>query len=272
MPVPLGYSINFRDLSAMGFTARAVQGWLDGPTTALDVQPVTGRAGVLVNPALTGQARELTITLTALCQTLAERTKYLATLTQLTQGVFWLGTPDRPTQSVRCRVRSRVVNAGADLAAFVVPTLIVTLKLLAADGVSVDRYARIESLTSTGTVCPIGTGTTAPLVILHGAWTTGTSRTLTYLTATGASYGTLVLTAPASASLASGDTLEVDMGAQTITRVTAAGARSNGLREGWLASGDFFVLDPSDDLTNAPPLVAVSSGSAEAVYLNTWML
>lgn len=263
-------SFNFRTIEAMGVRARpSLSGWFDGPSTSREVKGVSGRAGVILSPLETSDARLMTVTLYCPLTSLADRLAAKETIDLATAGIFWFGTSDRANVYTRC-VRQgaiRVTGVSERAVLFAAP-MILTLTLLALDGVSVESHCRIESVSSTGTACTIGTGTSAPLFTMKGAWSSGASRTLTYKNAAGIVLGSLTLTAPTGASLASGDQLEVDCGEETITKVTSSGVRSDAAD--WLDTGDFFVLDPSDRLTNASPLVAVSAGTCDVVYLNTW--
>jgi hypothetical protein len=194
-------------------------------------------------------------------------------LDRLTQGIFAFETDDRPDIFTRVTVAKEVVLpiAGAEETFMATGEIGVSLTLRAVDGVSLSKQAMyVHVLNATPTRLPVGTGTVAPISIHQGAWGAGATRVLTYFSPTGIPYRVLTLTAPTGQSLAANDHLEVDHNNRTITKVTAAGVRSNA--GNWKASGDFLRGDPVDQIaTTLNPYVTIDGG-AQLIYVQTHLV
>jgi hypothetical protein len=267
-------TINGRGLSALGATAAALSGWLDGPSSQRQATALPGVLGAIPATLATTPPRELTLTLRVAATSLTERAERLATLQDALAGLLIVRFSDTPDRFLRC-VAGPLTVASIDPAhsmTTAAASLSVSVTLICYDAASYDGEPRILALSTAPVAVPLGTLPSVGVIRWQGAWAVSTARTLTYRGASGIAYGALTITTPSGDSLASGDHLEIDLARRYLTKVTAAGVRTNVYA--WLTSGDWFAFDPADGDRAAArwPTLTLSAGSGTLLYRRAWAL
>jgi hypothetical protein len=264
--------INGRDLATDGFTLIQLTGWSSPPAWQRSTAALPNIHGVV--PALwtSVEPRQITVGVRYYCTTLAARQGALLTLQDRLTGLLTLrfdDWTDRVVRGVASAIRVTSMDPGG---AFAIPGIEMAFTITAYDGASYDAEPRVLALTTTPTAVALGTLPSAGLIRLDGAWTSSTARTVTFRAASGVSQGTLTLTAPSTASLAAGDGLEIDLGRQYVTKVTAAGVRTNAYA--WKTAGAWFALDPAyaDRAATQYATLEVSTGTGSLLYRPAYAL
>lgn len=268
------FAINGRPLSALGMTARGLEGWLDGHTITREVTALPGVLGVVPNQFSVSSSRQIRVTCNLPVASLADRAAALATVQDAISSLVTLRFSDTPGRVVRALAGPLVVASIAPGASMTqnAASLVVVLTFTAYDTASYDDEPRVVSLTATPGAIPLGTLPSPGVLQWSGAWSTGIARTLTYRSMNGIPYGSLTLTAPAGNSLSASEFLELDLARQYITKVGATGTRTNAYR--WKTAGRWFVPDPADALRSAAawPTLDVSAGAGLFLYRRAWAL
>lgn len=147
-------------------------------------------------------------------------------------------------------------------------TAAVVLSFVALDPRAVDVTATTRALSATAADCPVGSAPSAPLATLAGPFT---QRALVLTDGAGVERGRATLTVP-GAGLLTGETLEVDHAAQTVTHISTVGTGSvRTPRSAWLTGGDFFALDPAYVVGSVNPKVKLdAAGSGSLTYRRSW--
>jgi hypothetical protein len=275
----MALTINGRSLASLGVTARALEGWLDGPVVQRESTVIPNLLGVSPSPVMTGAARQIRLTVNVPVAGLTSRAAAIATLQDALTGLLTLRFDDTPGRIVRAVAGPLTVASISDRASMnaLGANMIASVVFLATDNASYDAEPLPVVLGSTPAEIELGTLPSPGIIQWSGSWSTSASRTLTYRGVNGIAYGSMVFTAPATpeyspSSLSSSEFLEIDLGRQYITHVTNTGARTRAYD--WLASGSWFVPEPADARRSAGrwPTLDVSAGVGLFLYRKAWAL
>lgn len=140
----------------------------------------------------------------------------------------------------------------------------VVLNFVCPDPYAYDLAPTVVALSAVAAAVPVGTARHGALIALPGPWTT---RTLTYADGAGVVRGTLTVTAPAGAVLA-GETVEIDLAAQTITHVSAAAVRTP--HAAWRTAGRWFRLLPAHLVAGVAPTLTLDAGAGTATVTRAY--
>jgi hypothetical protein len=231
--------INDRPLSAFVTAITGLDGYLAPDAPARELVALANSAAI-VGSTVTVSPRTITVTVDIATATLLDRQTMLDALARQLRGRLLFRTADRPTREIG------VVCQGTGLTfydgALSVVACSVTLTLVAADPVWVDREPRLYALSTSRAALPVGTATSAPVVVLNGASPSVVNPAIIVRDASGAETHRLALTGV----LATNDWIEIDSAAQTLTRYVAGVVQAGGASGmTWLTSGTFPILDPS---------------------------
>lgn len=275
----MSLTINGRTLASLGVSARALEGWLDAPTTQRQTTVIPGLLGVAPSPITTSAAREIKLTLNVPVNALTGRAAALNTLQDALSGLLTLRFDDTPGRIVRAVAGPLTVASIAPRIAMNESgrNLIVSVPFLCYDAASYDAEPVPLVLGSTPVPIKLGTLPSPGILQWSGSWSTSASRTLTYRGVNGIAYGEMVFTAPASpeyspSSLSSSEFLEIDFARQYITHVTNAGVRTRAYD--WLTSGEWFAPDPTHGYRAGDqwPTLDVSAGVGLYLYRRAYAL
>lgn len=241
----------------------------NAPGRDYPVVQIPGRMGGVFSADPTTPTRELTITasidpaartLTAL-QAAIDQVKALAY-----SGLVKVVVDDdvNPSRQIDGVCRSCDVSAVAHPLVTQIARL--TFTIACPDPTWYDVAGQLIAFTSTPSPIPLGTAPSGGIVrIAAPSWSANVvNPVLTYLNAAGVTLQTLTFSGTLTAGT---EYLEVDLDRATITEYSSGvGANASS----WLASGDFFALDPMDgDVLNAsyPQLkVTATSGTPSATW------
>lgn len=261
-------------LAALGAAATELSGWLDGPEVERAVTPVPGLLGVLPSPLTVSRPRVAQLVVWLDATALTDRSVALARWQRAAAGLRRLRFDDTPGRVLRATFGAPQVESIAPRHAFVESArrLRLSVAITATDGASYDATPRVLVLGTTPTPIPLGTLPSTGVVVWRGTWSVGAARTLRYAGASGITYGELTLTPPTgSGGLGANDVLELDLARRYVTKVTAAGVRTNAYD--WLTAGRWFALDDRDGLPDvAWPTLLVTDGTATLLYRRAYQL
>lgn len=263
------FSFDGLAIEALGVTARSASDWLTGPTVERGGTPLLGRHGIVPSTARRGAVRRMVLGLTVPVPSLAARATTLrAVRDAIIGGARRVRSADAPGRFIVCDVRGWEVEPIAQRS-FTEQTraAVVNVALYDHFGVSFADEPRVLVLSTTPTALRLGTAVSTGIVYLSGTWAEGASRTLTYRSNAGITYGEMTLTAPTgSGGLGTNDVLEIDLHRQYITKVASSGARTDAAA--WRASGAWFGFDPADGdaLADRWPTLALSTGAGVVIY------
>lgn len=268
----MSVTINGLTLASLGLAARELSGWLDGPDRQRATVGIPNTLGVLSANVSTTPPRQIRLLANMNLTTLSSRATQLATLQDALSGLLTLRFDDTP---------GRVVHAiaGPITAASMAPSigmttgassLVVAIPFLALDVASYDDNPRVIAVQTTPTEIALGTLPSPGVLQLSGAWTSATTRVITYRGVNGIAYGTMTLTA--AVTLGADEYVELDLGRQYITKVGNTGTRADAYA--WLTAGDWFVPEPADAYRGAPKwsTLEVSAGVCLFLYRKAWAL
>jgi hypothetical protein len=206
------------------------------------------QAGGTFGSVVTVDPRRITVGLDVRPTSLADRQAIMDSLKRrLHRGVLELVTDDLPGRvlPVVCDGVAVEFYTGA----YANPAVYVQVTFTAPDPSRVDVEPLVYGLTTARTACPIGTDSVAPRLWLYGASTPVVNPVVIVRDHTGTEVMRLTLTG----SLGANDALAIDGATQQIDRF-AIGVLQTGTNSGlgWLTSGRFPLLDPTDANPDAP--------------------
>lgn len=271
----MSITIDGSTAAAKGFSVRKLDRWLDGPALQRGMTAVPQVLGVVPSASATIATRSRLVTFNVPCATLADRLTKMATLRDwLSDKLLHTRFDDTPGLKTRCVAGEFEVESIVPRIAMSVlgAPLIVTVPLISYDASMYDAEPQTIVLSTTPAQIALGTLPSTGVVQWSGSWSAGVARTLTYRSHNGISYGTLVFTPPAGASLTSAEYLEIDLSRQYVTKVSSTGVRSNAFD--WLSGGAWFAPDPADSVRSLTrwPTLDISAGVAIYLYRKVWAL
>lgn len=264
-------TFNGRSPASLSLAVVSVSDWLDGPTVQRSATDLPDVLGVAPAAVVTGATREIQIGVRIKAPTLAGREALLAAYYDATTGQIPLVWDDHPTRAVRVVATNRTVRGVAERVAHIVPALIVTTTFVAYDPVAYDIEPRVIGLSATPAPIEVGTLPAPGVVFLTGALSALATRTLTYRSFNGISYGSLSITPPSGESLGANDVLEVNLLRRTLIKLSG-GVRTSVYH--WKSGGRWFAPQNADcDRPRSQwPTLAVDSGAGSYVYRPAWAL
>ncbi len=240
---------------------------LDGLSVTRAVQPWPGRAGGLPSPYGTVGSRIHRFVTSAPDPTEAARVARLDTIADLLTGSVEVRYVDRPS---RCsRGVARVFTADVPISPRFVniePRIVVEVESHNAAKWEAEPQSVI--LSTTPTAIPCGTLPHGGLIHLTGvaAGAISTTTRVLYRGISGLTLGELVLLP----SLLSGEYLIVDLDAESLTKVSTTGVRTDAYS--WKTGGAFFRVAPRDcarDL-GAWATIEITAGAALYHFRRVW--
>jgi phage-related protein len=251
-----GLLLNGVDSETLGLTLGEAPGWLDMPTRDVPTAQVAGRQGVKALGEAKEGARRITLIGTARAATSAAlRPKIDAIKLALLANPLTLVFGDNSARTVTAVLASfttRSVPAGA----FAQEGLGIEAVLSALDPYACD--IAVQTIALGVNRLPLGTGVIRPVVTISGVTV---NPLVTLFNTAGVPIASLGITVTNIA----GDTLVIDMDKKTI--------KKNGVSIlGSISSGDFFTIDPADQVNfgGVGPYITSSSGAGNSVYNRTW--
>lgn len=257
-------SVNGTDLETAGYSLTSLEGWGFAMDRQFASAPLPNRAGHLVAGFATMQPRIIRMGVLVSGTSKSDLEDQTNKLLALFTGTIALSFGDSDTRSIDAvltGVSSEMV--GDRVNTWHIDDRVVTLTLTCYDAAKYDTTATVANISSTPTSITVGTWAHGGQIRING---TATNPVITYKDRNGATAGTMTLTA----SIASGDWVEVDTETMTITKsVSGVESTDNTL---WTA-GDFFTIDPADaDLSAASyGTLEISSGTGTFTYQRRWI-
>lgn len=233
--------LNGRPLTDLVYQILVLDGHLS-PAVPRAASVTLAQAGGTFGSTVTVDPRRITVGLDVRPASLTDRQTVMDSLKRrLTRGLLELTTDDLPGRVLR--VTCDAVTVEFYTGAYANPVIYVQLVFTAPDPARVDVEPLVYGLSTARTACPLGTDTIAPRVWLYGASPSVVNPVVIVRDAGGTEAMRLTLTG----TLATNDALVIDASAQTIERYVA-GVLQTGTAAGlgWLTSGRFPVLDPTD--------------------------
>jgi hypothetical protein len=233
--------VNYRPLTDLVYQILVLDGHL-APFLPKSSTVTLAQAGAVHGSVVTVDPRRITVGLDVRPSSMANRQAVMDSLKRrLSRGLLEIETDDLPGRVVRATCDSVTVEFYTG--AYANPVIYVQLTFVAPDPARTDREPLVYGLSTARTACPVGTDTVAPRVWLYGASPSVVNPVVIVRDHTGTETMRLTLTG----TLATNDALVIDGGAQTIERYVA-GVLQTGTAAGlgWLTSGRFPLLDPSD--------------------------
>ena len=260
--------LNDRSLSALVTAITGLDGYLSPDAPARELVALANSAAI-VGSTVTVSPRTITVTVDIATAALLDRQTMLDALARELRGRLLFRTADRPTReiSVVCQGTGLTFYDGA----LSVVACSVALTLVAADPVWTDREPRLYALSTARAALPVGTATSAPVVVLNGGSPSVVNPTIIMRDASGAETHRLTLTG----TLATNNWIEIDSAAQTLDRYVG-GVLQSGSASGmaWLTGGAFPILDPSDAIngTGITMELTATSGTPTGLtlYKRAW--
>lgn len=233
--------INRRPITDLVYQILVLDGHL-APSLPRASTVTLAQAGGLHGSVVTVDPRRITVGLDVRPSSLVDRQAVMDSLKRrLSRGLLEIETDDLPGRFVRATCDGVTVEFYTG--AYANPVIYVALQFTAPDPARLDIEPLVYGLSTARTACPVGTDTVAPRVWLYGASPSVVNPVLIVRDHTGAETMRLTLTG----TLATNDALVIDGAAQTLDRYVA-GVLQTGTAAGlgWLTSGRFPLLDPSD--------------------------
>ncbi len=233
--------INRQPLTDLVYQILVLDGHL-APSLPKSSTVTLAQAGGVHGSVVTVDPRRITVGLDVRPSSLANRQAVMDSLKRrLLRGLLEIETDDLPGRVLRATCDSVTVEFYTG--AYANPVIYVGLSFVAPDPSRMDREPLVYGLSTARTACPLGTDTVAPRVWLYGASPSVVNPVIVQRDHTGAEVLRLTLTG----TLATNDALVIDCAAQTLDRFVA-GVLQTGTAAGlgWLTSGRFPLLDPSD--------------------------
>lgn len=239
--------INRRPIADLVYQILLLDGHL-APSVPKASAVTLAQSGGVPGSVVTVDPRRITVGLDVRPSSLVDRQAVMDSVKRrLSRGLLEIETDDLPGRFVRATCESVAVEFYTG--AYANPVIYVQITFVAPDPARVDIEPLVYGLSTARTACPVGTDTVAPRVWLYGASPSVVNPVMIQRDHTGAEVLRLTLTG----TLATNDAVVIDCAAQTLDRyvggVLQTGAAA-GL--GWLTSGRFPLLDPSDANADAP--------------------
>lgn len=206
------------------------------------------QAGGVFGSAVTVSPRRVTVGVEIRPTTLPNRQALLDSIKRrLHRGLLELSTDDLPGRILRVTADDPTLEFYTG--AYAQPVCYLGLSFTAADPARIDLEPLVYGLSTNRTPCPIGTETVSPRIWLYGASPSVVNPVIVVRAHTGAEVMRMTMTG----SLATNEALAIDGATQQIDRYVS-GVLQTGTSAGlgWLTSGRFPLLDPSDANADAP--------------------
>lgn len=259
------------DLSSIDSYTMEVGNWLSGPSREFPTLAIPGRQGVVfaADPTVSPRTLRITGVINPVSRTVASRLADERAIKALVYGALvTIITDDDVTAPIAIDgvcVACDIVPRGHPLVATISG---VTMDFLCPDPTWRDVMGQVVGFTSTPATIPLGTAPSGGIVrIAAPSWSANvTNPVLTYYNAATVSLQAMTFT---GLTLTAGTHyLEIDLDRATAT-LYASGVASNAIS--YLASGDFFALDPMDGnpLNGSYPFLGCSgsAGTPSGQYL-----
>jgi hypothetical protein len=255
----MAYRINGASLDDLIFQALDLDGHVAPIGPQWTREPLAQGASALA-PVVTLRERTVRLTLDLRPATLPDRVTLIDTLTRRLAGALELSTDDVPTRVWDATLGEVRVTMPAGPVAN--PLCVLDLLLVISDPGRRDRETSVRALSGTPVLCPVGTGVSAPVVVLFGASTAVVDPQIVLRRADGQIASTLALTG----SLGANTFLELDT-ATEFAWLSTAGVRTSALA--WITSGAMPLLSGEDAPTPDGPwptlTLTASSGTPTGV-------
>lgn len=263
--------INGRPITDLVYQLLVLDGHL-APTLPRAATVALAQSAGTFGSVVTVDPRRLTVGLDVRPTSLVDRQAVMDSLKRrLQRDLLEIETDDLPGRVVRAMCDS--VGVEFYTGAYANPVVYVSLAFTAPDPARVDVEPRAYGLSTARTACPLGTDTVAPRLWLYGASPSVVNPVVLVRDHTGTEVMRLTLTG----TLATNDALEIDAARQTVDRYVS-GALQTGPAAGlgWVTSGRFPVLDPTDASPDADawPTIELSATSGTptglVAYARRW--
>lgn len=265
--------LNGTDLATIESYTMDVGGWLSAPTRDYPTVAIPGRQGVVFagDPTMAPRTLRLTGVINPSSRTVASRLADEKLMKSLAyQALATIITDDDVNAPIAIDgvcTSCEIVPRGHPLVATLSG---VTLTFMCLDPTWRDVTAQVVGFNSTPATVPTGTAPAGGIVrIAAPSWSASvTNPVLTYYNAATVSLQAMTFT---GLTLTAGtDYLEIDLDRATATKYSS-GTGSNAIS--YLASGDFFAIDPmdGDPLNSSYPLLGCSgtAGTPSGIYLGS---
>lgn len=239
--------LNGRALTDLVYQILVLDGHL-APSLPRASTVTLAQSGGTFGSVVTVDPRRITVGLDVRPTTLVDRQAVMDSLKRrLHRELLELTTDDAPGRVVRVLCDSITVELYTG--SYAQPAVYVALNFTAPDPARVDVEPLVYGLGTARTPCPLGTETVAPLVWLYGANPSVVNPVIIVRDHTGTEAMRLTMTG----TLATNDALALNAATQTVERYVA-GVLQTGTAAGlgWVTSGRFPVLDPTDTNPDAP--------------------
>lgn len=265
-------TIGGRSLASLSASLVQLSGWHDGPALQRAATAIPQMLGAALSPMASAQSRQVRATYRIQSATLDARKTNVAIFTDAIAGLVPISFYDMPTIQMRALAGPVTITELAPDQHFTLFDVLLTTTWLVPGGVAYDIEPVIKKFTTTAGVVKPGTVASPGVILVTGALSAFSARTITYRSFNGIAYGTLTVTPPSGESLGANDYLEVSLLHRTIIKVTSAGVRTSVYH--WKSAGRFFAPEPADcdRERDAYPTLDISSGEAVYIYRPAWAL
>jgi len=260
--------LNEVNLSTIGAYAMRLVGYTSAPTRSYPTLALPGRQGVVLtaDPEMSARTLQVQLAIATPSNTIGARASAEDDLKALAYDALVKVVVDDDVNAPRqidgvcqaCEITTRQHPVDAVVSE-------VTLSILCPDPTWYDVTGQLIGFGTTASAVPLGTAPSGGIIRIAPLGATNVvDPTVTYLNAAGVTVQTLGFSGTLTATT---DYLEIDLDRQTVVEY-ASGVAGNAIS--WLASGNFFALDPMDgDVLNAsyPKLkVSATSGTPTATW------
>lgn len=239
--------LNGRALTDLVYQILVLDGHL-APSLPRASTVTLAQSGGTFGSVVTVDPRRITVGLDVRPTTLVDRQAVMDSLKRrLHRELLELTTDDLPGRVLRVLAEPPTVEFYTG--AYANPVVYVGLSFVAPDPVRTDLEPLVYGLGTARTPCPLGTETVAPRLWLYGGSPSVVNPVVIVRDHTGAEVMRLTLTG----TLATNDALVIDAATQMVDRFVS-GVLQTGTAAGlgWVTSGRFPVLDPTDTNPDAP--------------------